>query len=103
MFSDGADLTSLMALNIPIEPAYGGDSVDYAEALHGRTGATEEIVQQIEEIRAATKEAMASMAEIGQAVRDMEEISAVIAAVMADQELAVGELSGQGLETGSKR
>jgi len=101
MISDIADQTNLLALNATIESARAGEAgrgfavvANEVKGLSGQTGrATEEIVQQVEEIQAATKEAEVSMESIAKVIDKVDEISTAIAAAMEEQGAATQEIA----------
>ncbi|MGI9384915.1 MAG: HAMP domain-containing methyl-accepting chemotaxis protein [Methyloligellaceae bacterium] len=101
MISEIADQTNLLALNATIESARAGEAgkgfavvASEVKELAGETGkATEEIVQQIENVQKAIQEAVGSMAEVGKVVGELNEASTTIAAAMAEQGAATEEIA----------
>lgn len=109
MISDIADQTNLLALNATIESARAGEAgkgfavvANEVKGLAGQTGkATEEIVQQIKEIQVATEHAVASMTEIGESIRAVDETSAAISLAMDEQGTATHEIAANVREAAS--
>lgn len=101
MISDIAGQTNLLALNATIEAARAGEAgkgfavvASEVKALASQTAkATEEIAQQVAEIRAATTEAVAAASGVGTTIGRMDEISAAIAAAVEEQGAATREIA----------
>lgn len=101
MITEIAEQTNLLALNATIESARAGEAgkgfaVVAAEVkeLASQTGkATEGINRQIEEIQAATKESVASMVDITEVIRKLDETSTAIAAAMEEQGATIQDIS----------
>ncbi|WP_319483179.1 methyl-accepting chemotaxis protein [uncultured Cohaesibacter sp.] len=101
MISTIAEQTNLLALNATIESARAGEAgkgfavvAGEVKALAGQTArATEEIVKQISEVQAATKQSSDSMNDVSQVIQHLNEISAAIAAAMEEQNVAINEVA----------
>ncbi len=101
MISDIADQTNLLALNATIESARAGDAgkgfavvANEVKELASQTGkATEDIIAQVNEIQSATKRAVVSISGIGDVIKNVDNISTSIAAVMEEQGAATQEIA----------
>jgi methyl-accepting chemotaxis protein len=112
LIQDIAAQTNLLALNATIEAARAGDAgrgfaVVAAEVknLAGQTTrATEEITGQIQTIQGATREAVASMAEISGTIDRMNEVSSGISAAVEEQSATTAEINRavQGAAAGTR-
>lgn len=101
IISDIADQTNLLALNATIESARAGEAgkgfavvANEVKGLAGQTGkATEEIIRQVEEIQAATRQSVVSIEDIGRVINEVEEASSAIAAAMEEQSTVTMEIT----------
>jgi methyl-accepting chemotaxis protein len=101
LINDIASQTNLLALNATIEAARAGDAgkgfavvANEVKNLANQTGhATDEISQQIDEIRETTRRAVDAVSSIASAIRDVEGISSAIAAAIEQQSAATSEIS----------
>ncbi len=108
MISDIADQTNLLALNATIESARAGESgkgfavvAGEVKELASQTArVTEEITGHIQDIQAASELAVASMTQIGDVIREVDEISSLIAAAMEQQGAATEEIARNVHEAG---
>src|SRR6202007_1872461 len=96
-----AEQTNLLALNATIEAARAGDAgrgfavvAHEVKALAGQTAkATSEIGQNITMIQASTRNAVDAVREIGNAVRDINEVTSNIAGAVGQQDAVTREIS----------
>lgn len=101
MISEIADQTNLLALNATIESARAGEAgkgfavvANEVKSLATETGkATGQIRQQIDQIQLATREAVTSMNDINDVIRQLDEISGAIAAAMEEQGATTQEIA----------
>ncbi|MHA7774980.1 methyl-accepting chemotaxis protein [Roseibium sp. M-1] len=102
LISGIAEQTNLLALNATIESARAGEAgrgfavvASEVKELAGQTTrAAEEIVQQIEDIQNATRQASISLENVSMVIGTVDEISSAIAGVMAEQGDATREIAG---------
>src|SRR5258705_1212516 len=96
-----AEQTNLLALNATIEAARAGDAgrgfavvAHEVKALAGQTAkATAEIGQNVGMIQTSTRNAVDAVREIGNAVRDINEVTSNIAGAVGQQDAATREIS----------
>src|SRR5882724_11468043 len=96
-----AEQTNLLALNATIEAARAGEAgrgfavvAHEVKALAGQTAkATAEIGQNVSMIQASTHNAVDAVREIGNAVRDINEVTSNIAGAVGQQDAATREIS----------
>jgi methyl-accepting chemotaxis protein len=96
-----AEQTNLLALNATIEAARAGEAgrgfavvAHEVKALAGQTAkATAEIGQNVSMIQTSTRNAVDAVREIGNAVRDINEVTSNIAGAVGQQDAATREIS----------
>ncbi|HMH98130.1 MAG TPA: methyl-accepting chemotaxis protein, partial [Bradyrhizobium sp.] len=96
-----AEQTNLLALNATIEAARAGEAgrgfavvAHEVKALAGQTAkATAEIGQNVGMIQTSTRNAVDAVREIGNAVRDINEVTSNIAGAVGQQDAATREIS----------
>lgn len=101
LIQDIAGQTNLLALNATIEAARAGEAgkgfavvASEVKALASQTGkATEEISGQVEQIQAATKQAVAAIQGIGATIAELNQIATAIAAAVEEQGAATQEIA----------
>jgi methyl-accepting chemotaxis protein len=101
LINEIANQTNLLALNATIEAARAGEAgkgfavvASEVKNLANQTAkATEEIASQVGGIQATTKGTVESIASVGTQVRQMNEISAAVAAAVEEQNAATQEIS----------
>jgi methyl-accepting chemotaxis protein len=102
LISSVAAQTNLLALNATIEAARAGDAgrgfavvASEVKGLATQTGkATEEIAAQVQEIQAATSEAIAAIRDVGLTITEISGIAAELAGAVEQQNAATGEIAG---------
>ncbi len=101
MISDIAEQTNLLALNATIESARAGEAgkgfavvaSEVKQLASQTTKATSHIASQIGDMQSASRQASASMAEVGRTIERVDEISTAIAAAMEEQSAATAEIA----------
>jgi methyl-accepting chemotaxis protein len=96
-----AEQTNLLALNATIEAARAGDAgrgfavvAHEVKALAGQTAkATGEISENVGVIQSSTRNAVEAVREIGGAVREINDVTAIIAGAIGQQDTATREIS----------
>ncbi len=104
-----AQQTNLLALNATIEAARAGEAGkgfavvanEVKELAKGTARATEEIGQKIEAIQQDTRSAVEAIAQIGNIIKDVNDISNNIAAAVEEQTVTTNEISRNVTEAAS--
>lgn len=103
LIQDVAGRTNLLALNATIEAARAGEAgkgfavvaAEVKQLAEQTRRATEEISRQVGGIQSATGEAVAAVAEVGEAIGHVNGIASAIAAAVEQQGAATREIAGQ--------
>jgi len=101
VIQDIAEQTNLLALNATIEAARAGEAgkgfavvaTEVKELAKQTAHATEDIGKRIQAIQAATSGAVQSIGEIGQVIRNVNEVSRTIAAAVEEQSVTTREIA----------
>ncbi len=101
LINDIAEQTNLLALNATIEAARAGEAgkgfavvASEVKALANQTGkATEEIGQQVRDMRAATSGCVASIEQIAETITELNSLAGQVAAAVEEQSAATSEIA----------
>jgi methyl-accepting chemotaxis protein len=101
LIKDIAEQTNLLALNATIEAARAGEAgkgfavvaTEVKNLATQTTKATEEVGQQIEQMRASVGRAVPAMQQVAEIVREVNEIAGVVAATATQQAAATDEIT----------
>ncbi|MEQ8817141.1 MAG: methyl-accepting chemotaxis protein [Thalassobaculum sp.] len=101
LIQDIAEQTNLLALNATIEAARAGDAgkgfavvASEVKSLAGQTAkATENIRAQIEEIQGSSRDAVAAIQSIGEAVSELDAMNGAVAAAVEEQSATTNEIA----------
>jgi methyl-accepting chemotaxis protein len=107
MIQDIAEQTNLLALNATIEAARAGEAgkgfavvaTEVKELARQTAEATEDIRNRIEGIQSATGEAVQSIGEIGEVIRNVNDVSRTIASAVEEQSITTKEIAHNVAET----
>jgi methyl-accepting chemotaxis protein len=101
VIQDIADQTNLLALNATIEAARAGEAgkgfavvaTEVKELARQTAEATEDIRQRIEGIQSATGEAVQSIGQISEVIRNVNDVSRTIASAVEEQSITTKEIA----------
>jgi methyl-accepting chemotaxis protein len=107
VIQDIAEQTNLLALNATIEAARAGEAgkgfavvaTEVKELARQTAGATEDIRNRIQHIQGSTSEAVRSIGEVGEAIRQVNQTSATIASAVEEQSVIAKQIAGRVNET----
>ncbi len=101
VIQDIAEQTNLLALNATIEAARAGEAgkgfavvaTEVKELARQTAGATEDIRKRIEGIQASTGQAVKAIADIGEVIKQVNELSRMIAAAVEEQSITTKDIA----------
>jgi methyl-accepting chemotaxis protein len=107
VIQDIAEQTNLLALNATIEAARAGEAgkgfavvaTEVKELARQTAGATEDIRNRIQHIQSSTGEAVRSIGEVGEAIRQVNQTSATIASAVEEQSVIAKQIASRVNET----
>jgi methyl-accepting chemotaxis protein len=107
VIQDIAEQTNLLALNATIEAARAGEAgkgfavvaTEVKELARQTAGATEDIRNRIQHIQGSTSEAVRSIGEVGEAIRQVNQTSATIASAVEEQSVIAKQIAARVNET----
>lgn len=109
VIQDIADQTNLLALNATIEAARAGEAgkgfavvaTEVKELAKQSAAATDSIRQRIQAMQGSTTQTVSAIAEISQAIKNVNDVSRSIAAAVEEQSIATREISRNVAQTAS--